>query len=87
MTQCCIPTSILGYRLLLYHGYIPKLKTGIEVFIIKDVELTQKNIVGPPRPLSSGDVAIGHCCLSIYSKTSISVRRSPSEWPERSKAG
>ena len=29
--HCCIPTSILGYELLLCHGYIPKLETGLEV--------------------------------------------------------
>ena len=86
MIQCCIPRSILGYKLPLYHGYIPKLETGPQVFTIEDMELSQKNIVGPPRPLSSGDVAMWHCWLSTVN-TLISVRRSPSDWTERSKTG
>ena len=32
------------------------------------MELSQKNIVGPPRPLSLGDVAMWHCWLLIYGK-------------------
>ena len=68
MIKCCIPASILGYELLLHHGYIPKLETRLQVFIINDLELSRKNIVGPPSPLSPGDVAIWHCWLSIYGK-------------------
>ena len=32
------------------------------------MELSQKNIVGSPRPLSSGDVAVRHSWLSMYDK-------------------
>ena len=41
---------------------------GNRVSSFQDMELSQKNIVGPPRPQSPGDVAIWQYWLSIYEK-------------------